>query len=539
MSVAFRQRTPGEYGRILWRRKWLLLLPTLAIFFAIAIVVWRLPDVYQSSTLLVVKSAAVSSGIVQQLTDEDLTIRINNIGQQVTSRSSLEPLIIRYDLYAAERRRGEPMDLLIERMRKKDIALEINKSRNDITNGFSLSFKAQDRSQAQQVTGELATKYINEQLEATRQTVGVTKDLIDQQVVLAKADLDNLDKRRLELMTTPQAVLPSQVTPLSMKYQGLQEEQKARISEVGRLRDLISAYTNQLADIEKNIEFEKQQVVDNTTDPKTTPAWADLSRRESELEAQYQDMLTKLKPKNPDVIAVKHQLDSVRRDKQQLLDDRKVAIAEKEKRLAGFVDPRFSSLKANIELAKGDMARQQSLLDQASAQIAQVSAQLGRAPGTEVALQALENEYKGKKTYYDDLIQKQHSVDLASASAEKQQGETLAVIDPANLPEKPVAPKRALLMLVGLGLGLGVGLALTAAAEVPRLLTIQTVADARHYTNLPVLVSVPELLTPREQNRRRLRRMSLAVAGVAAAVLTVPALALLLKLSHVFEIFAT
>lgn len=539
MSVAFRQRTPGEYARIIWQRKWLLLLPTLAIFFAIAIVVWRLPDVYQSSTLLVVKSAVVSTGVVPQLTDEDLTIRINNISQEVTSRSSLQPLIERYDLYALERRRGEPMDLLIERMRKKDITIEINKSRNDITNGFNLSFKAQDRSQAQQVTGELATKYINAQLEDTRQKVGVTRELIDQQVVQARADLDNLDKRRLELMTSSTAILPSQVSPLGQTLMGLHEEQKARIAEVGRLRDLISAYTNQLADIQKNIEFEKQQIVDNTTDPKTTPAWADLSRRESELEAQYQAMVPLLRDKNPDLIAIKKQLEAVKREKQGLLDDRKNVIAEKEKRLSGFLDPRVTTLKSNIDLAKGDMARQQSLLDQSSTQIAQVSAQLGRAPGTEVALQALENEYKGKKAYYDDLIQKQHSVELASASAEKQQGETLAVIDPANLPEKPVAPKRALLMAVGLALGLAVGFALVAAAEVPRLLTIQTVADARHYTNLPVLVSVPELLTPHEQSRRRLRRLSLAVAGVAAAVLTVPALALLLKLTHVFEIFAS
>ncbi len=539
MSVGFRQRTPSEYASILWRRKWLLLLPACAIFFAVAIVVWRLPDVYQSSTLLVVKPAAVANGIVQQLTDEDLTIRINNIGQEVVSRSSLEPMIIRYDLYAGERRRGEPMDLLVARMQKKDIVIELNKSRNDITNGFSLSFKAQDRRQAQQVASELATKYINAQFAASRETVGVTRELIEQQVTQAKADLDRLDGRRLELMTSPSAVLPSQVSPLGSALGGLHEEQKARIAEIGRLRDLIAAYSNQLADIQKNVEYERQQIVDTTTDPKTTPAWADLSRRESDLESQYQAMKQYLKPANPDVIAVKQQLEAVKRSKQELLDDRKAAIAEKEKRLSAYIDPRPATLKANIELNKGEMARQQTMLDQSTAQIAQVSAQLGRAPSTEVALQALENEYRGKKLYYDDLIQKQHSIELASISAEKQQGETLAVIDPANLPEKPVAPKRPTLMLVGLALGLGVGLVLSAVAEVPRLLTIQTVADARHYTDLPVLVSVPELLTPREQNRRRLRRLSLTVAGVVAAVLTVPALALLLKLSHVFDIFAS
>src|ERR687883_1893393 len=103
MSVEFRQRTPGEYARILWRRKWLIVLPTLAISFAIAIVVWRLPDVYQSTTLLAVKPSSVPSSIAPQMSDEDLTIRLNNISLQVLSRSTLEPLIVTYGLYGPER----------------------------------------------------------------------------------------------------------------------------------------------------------------------------------------------------------------------------------------------------------------------------------------------------------------------------------------------------------------------------------------------------------------------------------------------------
>src|SRR5437868_5381755 len=146
MSVEFRQRTPSEYARILWRRKWLIVLPAIAISFAIAIVVWRLPDVYQSTTLLTVKPSSVPISIAPQLSDEDLTIRLNNIGIEVLSRSSLEPIIMTYGLYAAERARGETTDALIERMRKKDITVELNKSRNDITNVFIISFRGDRKS---------------------------------------------------------------------------------------------------------------------------------------------------------------------------------------------------------------------------------------------------------------------------------------------------------------------------------------------------------------------------------------------------------
>ena len=40
MSAEFRQRKPAEYGRILWKRKWLILLPAAAVSVAFAAVVW-------------------------------------------------------------------------------------------------------------------------------------------------------------------------------------------------------------------------------------------------------------------------------------------------------------------------------------------------------------------------------------------------------------------------------------------------------------------------------------------------------------------
>ncbi|HEY0081549.1 MAG TPA: hypothetical protein VGB61_02065, partial [Pyrinomonadaceae bacterium] len=90
-----------------------------------------------------------------------------------------------------------------------------------------------------------------------------------------------------------------------------------------------------------------------------------------------------------------------------------------------------------------------------------------------------------------------------------------------------------------LALGLACGLAFAAAFEVPRLLTIQTVEDARHYTGLPVLISVPELLTPKEQRRARVRRTATAFAGLALTVVSIPALALALKFSRVFDLFVS
>jgi polysaccharide chain length determinant protein (PEP-CTERM system associated) len=539
MSVEFRQRKPGEYGQILWKRKWLILLPAIVVSAAVGIVVWRLPNVYQSNTLLTVRPSNIMQGIVPQMSDDDLTIRINNIGQEVFSRSSLEPLITTYNLYSVERRRGEPMELLVERMAKKDTRIEVNKSRNDITNGFILTFKGPDPYITQKVTSELASKYVNAQIKQQSQGAIETGKFLQTQLDMAKTELDAVDKRRLETLQANINNLPTQATSLVTNLSGLYEQQKAYISDIGRLRDQKTMLTTQLGDIEKQFQVDKEDVVETLTDPKTTPAWAELSRRESQLDSELQNMLTILKPKNPDVVAKRQELDAVKRSKQELTDDWKNRIAEKTKRVERRVDPRASTIRINLQGLDNEVARQEKLLEQTTAQISAVQGQLSRVPGAEVALSSLDRDYQTKKSAYDELLLKKQKSDLNEAATASAQGETIQVIDPASLPVRPIAPQRPMLIALGLALGLAFGLAFAAAFEVPRLLTIQTVEDARHYTGLPVLISVPELLTPKEQRRVRLRRMATAFAGLALAVVSIPALALLLRFTHVFDLFVS
>lgn len=534
MSAEFRQRKPSEYLKILQRRKWLVILPTIAITIAVAYVVYRLPDVYESSTLIVVRPSTLPKNVVPTVTEDNLTRQLTGIQQVVNSRSSLEPLVEKYDLYKLERLRGEPIEGVIGMMRK-DIDVNVNTTRNDITNGFNISYRYRDAKVAQAITSELAGKYISVQTANQVNSGSAALTFINNQVSQAKEELAAIDKQRFDFMSSHVGNLPSEATGLFNQLAGLREEQKALMAEVGRLQDRRAAATGQLAVLKESREQTILDTAENITDPKTTQAWSQLVSRRAALEGELTRLSQEYKPIHPDVIAKKKEVEQVQEQMDGMIADWKEKIKTRQERLERNPNVGIAQAEAEIKLAEGEIKRQQKMLADNEKAIAGIVDRINNVPGVEVALGAIEREYQTKKAAYDDLLIQQQKIGLNTEAIIQQQGEGIEVIDPANLPSKPVAPKRIMLSSLGLAVGLGLGLVLVGIFEGPRLLTIQNSDDARHYTGLPVLLAVPELLTPQEARSVPRRRKLLLAAGVVATLVSIPMLALALKLTHVFE----
>jgi len=512
----------------------MIMLPTLAVGVAISFVAFRLPDIYESSTLIVVKPSTLPNSVVPMMTEETLTRELASISQVVTSRSSLQPLVEKYDLYKDERDRGEPMEVIIEEMRK-GIKVEVNTSRNDITNAFNITYRGRDPKTTQAVASELASRYVDEQTKGTINAGTSAKQFIEQQVRSAKDELDAIDSQRLAYLQQNMNNLPSQSQALVGRLTALHEEQKALLIEQGRLRDLAAAYRSQLGDITKSYEQEIILSAENTTDPKTTAAWAELVSRRSQYEGELQRLLTQYTEKHPDVLAAKKQIEDIKAQQDQMMNDWRDRIEDRKQKLTKLTDPRLLTLRTNISMVEGDMDRQGRLLDETNKQIADINARINAIPNAEVGLEALDRDYQTKKSNYDTLLLEQQKIVVGADAAREQQGGGIQVVDPANLPEKPVALKRFVLTAGGFGIGLALGMLLVLIVEIRRLFTIQTIEDAKHYTKLPVLASIPELRTQAEAIAIPRRKNLVLAAGIGAAVVAVPMIAFVLTMTHVFE----
>lgn len=86
---------------------------------------------------------------------------------------------------------------------------------------------------------------------------------------------------------------------------------------------------------------------------------------------------------------------------------------------------------------------------------------------------------------------------------------------------------------------MALGLLLVGLFEIPRLFRIQNIEDAKYYTGLPVLASVPPLLSlPEKVWIKRASRLKLA-AGAVFAIGIIPVIVLVLQATRVFEIITS
>lgn len=547
MSVEFRQRSVGEFIDMLKRRKWLLLLPTITMTVAIGYVVYKLPSIYESTTLLTVKPPTISTNLVQALTNEDLSQRLQTINSEVLSRSVLEPMVTKYDLYKPERDSGMPMELIIDRMYKA-IKVEPEESGNDKVAAFRIRYRNSDPQATRNVTAELASKYVNIQVQQNTEIAESTRELFGNQLNEKKKALDDLEKQRLDIMMQNVQTLPESEQGLVAQLQGLRQredsiikEKETLTNEKGRANDSIAANNRQMRVIEDYSEKDSQAAKGNA-DVTDTIAYGQLAQKRADLNGQLDTLLKMYKDAHPLVIAKKNEIKRVNDEVDLLMksqgkrtadaSDATQRRAELQKKSLELENQKYQSQIAQIEQQLGFKDKE---IQMNAGQISILEGRINSIPNVKVALEGVTAQYQSAKQSYDEILKKKNDAETVVGVETNAQGETIRVQDPANIPQSPVAPKRALLTLVGTGVGLFIGLLLAGIFEMPRIFRIQNIEDAKHYTGLPVLASVPPLLSHDEKMWQKRSHWIKVMTGVVIAIGVIPAIVMILQATRLFD----
>ncbi|MBI2875814.1 MAG: hypothetical protein HYY20_02910, partial [Candidatus Tectomicrobia bacterium] len=471
-----------DYVKVAWRRKWFILLPFVLISAGVALWANLQPDIYRSSTLILVEPQRVPADYVKPTVASSIEERLSTISQQIMSRTRLQRIIDDFHLYPAARGAKAPEEI-IEIMRQ-DIELQVKGK-----NSFAISYQGQEPRMVMMVANQLASFFIEENLRVREQQAEGTREFLESQLKQLREKLMEQERAVQAYKEHYMGELPSQqdanlrmVDQLQLQLQGNQETLRG----VEERKFLVE---RQLAGQEP---YNVNVLVTPGKEPGAAPKVMGPHKptRLEVLKSQLAVLRSTYSDKYPDVLQLQREIaDEERRLaavplEEPLAEGTEGGAGEKTEKRTVTPNPYHLQLTQQLSTLKAEIRTLHLEADRLRQQISVYRAKVETAPRREQELTILTRDYDTTRRSYQALLNKRMNAQVAENLERRQKGEQFRVLDPANFPEKPFQPNRPRLILMGVLMGLGAGLGLAFLREYLDR-SLRDVDELKEYTQLP------------------------------------------------------
>ena len=471
--LGHRALTLDDYTGILKRRGWIIVVPAILLMLTGLFLSYIVAPQYVSQTLVLVEQQKVPEDYVKPVVEEDLTGRLASMKEQILSRSRLQPIIERFNLFGTAKM---SMDDRIDQTRKNiDIKpIHSEMARTGGLPGFFISFKASDARTAQLVCGEITSLFVSQNLNARAQSAEGTMDFLKGQLEEAKRNLDGQDAKLAEFQQKYMGRLPGEEGPNMNMLTSLNTQLDAATQQIARMQQDRSYIEAMLAQQQSIASMGGGTAAAPGTQQTELQA---LLNEESELSKRYTDDY-------PDVVAVRRKIKELRA--QMAATPAPSATASVSSAPNRNDSVAVQQLRAQLKSNEQGILQKQH--DQAAieGQIRMYQGRISSSPLVQEEYKNVTRDYQTAQEFYDELLKKMNSSKMATDLERRQQGEQFRVMDEPNLPDGPTFPKRGVFVGAGMMAGLILGVMLVAWFEY-RDTAIRNERDVWAFTKLPTI----------------------------------------------------
>jgi polysaccharide chain length determinant protein (PEP-CTERM system associated) len=482
-----RELTMDDYLAMLRRRMKVILIPALLAPLAGFLVSYVFSAKYTSKSLVLVEAPKIPDMVVQQVFTQDLTQHIATIEQRVLSPSRLRPMVERLGLVKSGQNLEDVADNIRLNMTIEPVITDLSQfgakrrpgQNSSPVPGFYVNYTASTAREAQQICTDLTSMLLEEDLKSRQDATQGTTLFLTKQVEDAKQNLDELDRRLAAFKNQHMGQLPGDEDNNVKILMGLNSQLDANTQNLNRATQDKSYTESMLAQ-----QLAAWKASQSSSNPQS------LQQQLSQLQAQLIDLQSRYTDDHPDVIKTRADIAEVKKQLADLNDTSSKASDPASEKGSGSEPPEIRQLRLQIHQYQDLMAqatRDQKKLQQ---EIALYQGRVASSPGVEEQYKELARDYDNAQKVYQDDLAKQSTSKMATQAEQQQQGEQMALLNPADLPDSPSFPNRLLFAGGGLGAGLVLGLGLALWLEF-REKCIRTEADAEAAVGLPLLVAVP------------------------------------------------
>lgn len=454
------------------------------------------PKIYQSTTLLSYQKQKINPGRMSPDLEGRIRDIVSTLTQIVTSRTSLEQIIIDVGLYE-ELRSNLPMQDVVEMMRRR---IKINPSAQGDT--FHISFFGSNPDHVVLVANSLAARFIEENLryreERASETSAYTRDELD----MAKEMLDGKESVMRDYKLQYYNEMPDQRANNMVRLNALQEQYQNRqesIQDLQRTRVLIH---DQVA-VRKEILAEngRLSLALNAGNRVVQPLESERNKL-TRLLAELELLQEKYTDRHPAVKLLKKRIARLEQTIASESGTKRIG-PDKRKVSDGQYDTVLFELQIQLKGVGLSIKKLNKEKEELKTSIGQYEKWVAAAPVREAEWSALTREYGEMKRHYDFLVSQNLQANSALNLERKQKGSQFKIEDPASRPGKPINPDFFKIMAIALLAGCGVGGAMALGLDWLDA-SFRNSEDLEHFLQTEVICSVPYLPLKKEIVRQRL-----------------------------------
>jgi uncharacterized protein involved in exopolysaccharide biosynthesis len=536
------EKTLQDYLAILSRRKFPMLAIMTIVFLLGVVVALVWPPTYRSSATILIQEQEIPVDLVRSTVTSFAAQRIQIISQRVMTRSNLMQIVEKYNLYEKERK-SKTTEEVLETMRK-DIGLNmIDADVVDPRSGrpmsaaiaFTLSYQGRFPEAAQRVAGELTSLYLAENLKtrkekATETVVFLTDeaDKLSKKITEVEANLADFKEKNAGSLPELSALNFSMIDrteremdQIDSEIKGLEERRyylEGQIAQINplsmmqsstgerildpesRLKALTAEYASLTAKyseehpdvvkIKREIEGLKQQTGSASS---TTETAKELSNARTELATIQQ----KYSADHPDVVRLTKVVNEL---------EKQLAEAERLPEQSAVINkpdnPAYLQAQSQLDSVRNEIKSTRDRKQKLKLKLVEYESRVAQAPQIERDYLALTREHENALRRYQELKAKQMEAQIGQEMENESKGESFQLIDPAQMPERPVKPNRIVIAMLSMVFAVACGLGYALIAEALDG-TVRGVKSLSSILIAAPLAVIPEIFVPSDYYRRK------------------------------------
>lgn len=481
-----------RYAAAAWTWRWLAVATAWLICLGGWFFVATIPNLYQSSARIYVDADAVLTPLLRGLAiDSSTSNDVDVLQRTLLSRPNLEKLISKTDLDL----RATTADRRERLIQSLATAVRIQPQTRSL---FTIEYTDTDPKVARDVVQTIITQFIESATGNSRGDMENARQFLQRQITAYEDKLRLAERQRADFQSKYSDVLPGANGPSGLETaRGQVQNLQGQVIDTTARRNLL-----------------KQEMA--ATPPllvTETEGGITGGRSSSVIEAErnLQQLRLRFTEQHPDVIAARNLLAAMRASPG--------ADARSTPSLAGrsrsVPNPVYEQLKVRLIDTESALASLQRQVGEAVRDQTRLEAVVRSAPGVLADYVNMNRDYDVQRKNYEELLARRESMRIGAAADAEADKVKLRIVDPPQISDVPVSPKRSLLVAGVLAAGLAGAVAVT-------FLLIQldsgfyTVQDLRSI-GLPVMGGI----SLQETGPHRLRTIGIAAFAASIMLLAV------------------